>query len=199
MATFIGKRGSDTLSSPSWKWVSMEHERYLALHQSNQSVVLATGAGKPPPVRFLAGGLVWFCSRPGQKRNPHYLGGVVTRGRTALWFDFTVRTTLAHLWPQLSFWVLIVLWHDQFANCAALCALSPPAFRYVIQPIFLNRCVISPYRNHKLRVFDRDSTNIGRILYLTAGGERAHNTAQLMYWSCHDTIRTQILNWSQTC
>jgi len=41
------------------------------------------------------------------------------------------------------------------------------------------------------------STNIGRIAILNAGGERAAKTAQSTYWSCHDSIRTQILNWSQ--
>ena len=34
---------------------------------------------------------------------------------------------------------------------------------------------------------------------LNAGGERACKTAHSMYWSCHNTIRTQILNWSQSC
>jgi len=49
------------------------------------------------------------------------------------------------------------------------------------------------------RVFDCDSANIGPIANLKAGGERAHKIAQFTYWSCHDTIRTQIVNWSQTC
>jgi len=30
------------------------------------------------------------------------------------------------------------------------------------------------------------------------GGGAAY-TSQFMYWSCHNTIRTQILNWSQSC
>jgi len=48
-----------------------------------------------------------------------------------------------------------------------------------------------------LRVFDRDSTNTCRIANLKAGGERATKTAQSTYSLCCDTIRTQILNWSQ--
>jgi len=40
-------------------------------------------------------------------------------------------------WLQLSIWVLIVLWHDQYIDCAVLWAVSPPAFRYVIWPTFL--------------------------------------------------------------
>ena len=49
------------------------------------------------------------------------------------------------------------------------------------------------------QVFDRNSMNIGRIAYLKAGGEWACKTAQSMYWSRHNMIRTQILNWSQSC
>jgi len=41
--------------------------------------------------------------------------------------------------------------------------------------------------------------NISRIANRTAGGERAARTAQSMYWSCHNTMRTQILNWRQRC
>jgi len=49
------------------------------------------------------------------------------------------------------------------------------------------------------RVFDSDSTSSCRIANLNAGGERAARTAQSTYRSCHDTITTQILNWSQSC
>ena len=37
---------------------------------------------------------------------------------------------------QLSIWVLILLWHDVYADCAVLAALSPPAFRFAIRQIF---------------------------------------------------------------
>ena len=40
--------------------------------------------------------------------------------------------------------------------------------------------------------------NISRIANLKAGGEWV-STAQSTYWSCHDTIRTQLLNWSEIC
>ena len=49
----------------------------------------------------------------------------------------------------------------------------------------------------KSRVFDSDSTNISRIAHLKAAGERAAKTAQSTCSSCHDTIRTQLLNWGQ--
>jgi len=45
----------------------------------------------------------------------------------------------------------------------------------------LNRCEIRPDLKQTLCVFDRDSTNIGRIAYLKAGVERAHKTAQFRY------------------
>ena len=48
------------------------------------------------------------------------------------------------------------------------------------------------------RVFDSNTTNIDQIANLKAGGGRAAKTAQSAYTSCRDTIRTQILNWSET-
>jgi len=38
---------------------------------------------------------------------------------------------------QSSIWVLIVSWHDVYADCAVLASLSPPAFRFAIWPIFV--------------------------------------------------------------
>jgi hypothetical protein len=49
------------------------------------------------------------------------------------------------------------------------------------------------------RVFDRDSTDTCWIANMKAGGERATKTAQSTYWSCCDTIRTQILNCRKKC
>jgi hypothetical protein len=42
-------------------------------------LVLATGPGNPPAVRFFASGSVRFVSKPGQKPEPQCLGGVDTR------------------------------------------------------------------------------------------------------------------------
>ena len=50
-----------------------------------------------------------------------------------------------------------------------------------------------------MALFHSNSANIGLIANRKAGGERAHISAQSTYWTCHDTIRTQILNWSQMC
>ena len=52
---------------------------------------------------------------------------------------------------------------------------------------------------YKWHFFDIHSTNISQIANLNAAGERAPNSAHSMYWSCHSTIRTHILNWSQSC
>jgi hypothetical protein len=41
--------------------------------------------------------------------------------------------------------------------------------------------------------------NISPIANLNAGGQTGAKTAQFTYRSCHDTIRTHILNWSQSC
>jgi hypothetical protein len=48
-------------------------------------------------------------------------------------------------------------------------------------------------------LFHSDSRNICRIANLSAGGEMVHKSAQFPYSPCHDTIRTQILNWTQRC
>jgi len=47
-------------------------------------------------------------------------------------------------------------------------------------------------------LFNSHSTNISRIVNLKTEGERAARTEQFVYWSCHNMIRTQILDWSQS-
>jgi len=48
-------------------------------------------------------------------------------------------------------------------------------------------------------LFPNHSTNISRIANLNAGGETAAKAEQFTYWPCHDTIKTQLLNLSQSC
>jgi len=43
----------------------------------------------------------------------------------------------SQVWLQLSIWVRIVSWHDQYVNCAFSCALSHPTFRIAIWPILV--------------------------------------------------------------
>ena len=105
---------------------------------------LATGQGNPPVVRVRNGKTVWFGLRPVQKPDLLWLGGVVKRTghRTVgLWLgwnctaDWTFR--FLQLWQQLSFLVLIISWHNEYADCAALIALSPSAFRFAIRLIIV--------------------------------------------------------------
>jgi len=46
--------------------------------KTSPGIVLPTGPGSLPEVRFLASGSVLFGSKPGQKPNPLCPGGVVT-------------------------------------------------------------------------------------------------------------------------
>jgi hypothetical protein len=67
-------------------------------------LVLATGLGNPPAVWVLTGGSVQFGSRPGQKPDPHCLGGFVTRTGHKLavfWPGFT--SSRASLWRTQNF------------------------------------------------------------------------------------------------
>jgi hypothetical protein len=41
--------------------------------------------------------------------------------------------------------------------------------------------------------------NTDPIANLRMGGEIGHESAHFMYRSCRDTIRIQILNWSESC
>ena len=63
----------------------------------------------------------------------------------------------------------------------------------------LNHCERWWCIGRKVQVFDSDYMNIGPIVNVRAWGERGAKTTQSTYRSCHDTIRTQILNWSQNC
>ena len=88
-----------------------------------QLLVLAMGLGNLPAVRVLASGSVRFGSLPNQKPDPLCLGGFVTwtghkpAGFWPGWNRTTVPTLqFVHICLQLSIWVLIVSWHDQFVE-----------------------------------------------------------------------------------
>jgi hypothetical protein len=42
------------------------------------------------------------------------------------------------LWLELSIWIVIVSQHGQYADCAVLSPLSPPAVRFAIDPILID-------------------------------------------------------------
>jgi len=106
--------------------------------------VLPTGSGKPPAVRVLTCGSVWFVSTTGQKPELVLFWRVVTwpRHRTAAIWPGWNRTAVPNLlftplWLQFSMWVLIILQHDQYVDYAELWPLSPVAFRFAIRLIFV--------------------------------------------------------------
>jgi hypothetical protein len=43
----------------------------------------------------------------------------------------------SQVWLQLSIWVLIVSWHEQYVDCAVLAGLSPPDVRFAIRLVFV--------------------------------------------------------------
>jgi len=72
-----------------------------------------------------------------------------------------------------------------FTSCSPLC-----------DPINIHWVAVKSHR--KLGVFGSDATNIDWITKWRLGGVRACKTASFTYISYCDTIRTQILNWSQS-
>jgi len=137
--------------------------------------------------------LSWRGSYPAQTWTNAVLAGVEPPRGSILWFlpqwlnfgpkwvsQFTSYRAMINM-ETLQYYALfhlplLVLWSDQYC---------------------FDHCEIRPNMKPKSRVFDRESTNIGLITFLKGGCESAHRTAQFTYWSCHDTIWTQILNWSQ--
>jgi hypothetical protein len=64
----------------------------------------------------------------------------------------------------------------QFSLCLHLALSNLPFNRYS-----LSGCEIVPNSEGNFRVFDRDSTNTGRITNLKSAGEIADRTAQYTY------------------
>jgi len=114
--------------TPSTAYIEHQHTPSTSIHQVQ--VLLATGLGNLPAVRVLTSGLVRFGSRPGEKPDLLCLGGFVTLAAVPL-------VPFLHLSLKLSIWVLIVSWHDQYVDCAFLAALSLPAVKFGIGPIFV--------------------------------------------------------------
>jgi hypothetical protein len=76
-------------------------------------------------------------------------------------------------------------------------------FHLTISNMWSNQYSFSCYRKptnfaYNCPYFHSHSTNISRIANLNAWGDIAVRAARSTYWSCHDTIRTQILNCSQS-
>jgi len=61
----------------------------------------------------------------------------------------------------------------------------------------LSRYEITLKITPKSQVFNTYTTNLAHIQNWRPAGERAPKTASFTYRSCHNTIRTQKLNWSE--
>jgi len=70
---------------------------------------------------------------PGLEINPQYFSQVGTWP----WFHFTVAATLAEIWLQFCFWVLVISCYDKYVDFAVLLPLSPPTYRLLIEQIFI--------------------------------------------------------------
>jgi len=100
---------------------------------------------------------------------------------------------------QLSIRVLIISWHNWYVDCLDSSTLPPAIFRFAIQPLFVESLSKTrEFRKNEV-LFQSDSTNIGPIAKLYPGGKRAGKTDQSTYGSCHDTIKTQLFNPSNSC
>jgi len=78
---------------------------------------------------------------------------------------------------------------------------NEPLFHLPLLDLQSDQYALSRYRKpanfaENLVLFHCDSTNIDLIANLKAGGGRARKTAQSTYSSCHDMLRSQILDWS---
>jgi len=171
-----------------------------ACRQCSQ-LVLATGPGDPPAVRVVTSSSVCFGSKPGPKLQPQMTWKVVTLTwcRTVGIRQDSNQTAVPtfrflQLWLQLSIWVLIISWHDQYWDFAFQALLHCPRKALGSAWVSLSGCEIWANTDHNSRDVDGDPVNIRCIPYLSAGGESASKTAQSTYWSFHNTIRTQILN-----
>jgi len=66
-------------------------------------------------------------------------------------FDHQKRgISTSQLWLQLRIWVLNELCHDQYIDCAELATLSPPTFKFAIQPQLVESHIENPRISLKL-------------------------------------------------
>jgi hypothetical protein len=130
--------GSQLLPSFYWHW------RTDCICNISILLVLATVLGNPASVWVETGSetavrvtnckgtrtaLYWRGCYPDRTSTRGFLGG--------LYPDHSSIECFLHHLLQLSIWVLIVSWHAQYVDYAALVALPPPAFRFAIRLIFV--------------------------------------------------------------
>jgi hypothetical protein len=115
--------------SGNWDWISYA-SRYLGCGLSwNWS--RAPGRSQKSPRDTTQVSSIWSLHGPGI--SPQVFG----YSETGPPFHFSVTTSRGEHSLQLSFWVCIILWHDQYVSCAAIADHSPPLFRFVNRPVFV--------------------------------------------------------------
>jgi len=124
--------------------------------------------------------------------NPPFLGQVEPKPQ----FHFIITATFSRIWYGT--WDGIMTWSMRRLNGLSRSFTS----RFEIcDPTNIGWITVK--KHHILCKIRRFLIATQQILVqsknLTAGGGRAAKSAQGMYWSCYNTIRTQILNWSQNC
>jgi hypothetical protein len=117
----IGKHASDDIVSGSYNWEppSVSNGSWLEPDLRPQSGLGTTQ--EPDPLC-----LVVFVTWTGHRTVGCWLGSNQTPVRT-IWF--------LNLWHNISIWVLIVSWLDQYVDCSDWAARSPPAFEFGIRLI----------------------------------------------------------------
>jgi len=154
-------------------------------------VVLATAPGYPARVQLGTGilALVQFWNRHGTSPHlqPQFFGRVLPTAERHL---RQLRT-----FAPIKYWSSdrITLWYI-CKRCSFECTFTP--FSPICDPIKIHPVTVK--ESQKLGIFHSDSMNIHRIANWRNGGETACTTASFMYISYCDTIRSQILHWSQS-
>jgi len=167
--------------------------------------ILATGPGNLSAVLVWTGKTVWFGLTPVHQPDMVLLGMVSPGQDIEPW---VVGNVGIEPWFQLSCCYSfgcnkvfeLQSYHDmmntQIVPCCQHFHLQHSDLRS--DWYSLSGCEIRAISKPNSRVFDSNSRSVSQIANLKAGGERAAKTAQSMYWSCPDMIRTQILNGWQS-
>lgn len=94
--------------------------------------------------------------------------------------------------------VQTIWWDARYIDSPIFSAFPPPVFRFAIWPLLIQSLSKTCEFRINVLLTHSDSTNSGPITNLNAGGLRVGKTWQSTYRWYHNTIRTQILNWSQS-
>ena len=153
---------------------------------------VSQGSKFPVRVRF------WFCLKlDGCNGSCH-----IKNLDSWTWAVFTTENPVFQVckfgsYSVFEFWLYRDMINMQIVQVYPLFHLPLPDLRLDQNSLTCNRTPTNIA--HRMEFLHYDSVNIGLIANLNSWGGRAANTAQSTYWSCHNTIRTQMLNWSHSC